>query len=313
MEIKHVPVLLDETLSFLDHPAITTVLDATVGGGGHAEAILERIGRVRVLYGFDRDEQAVMRARRRLKKFGDRALIGKSHFADIGEELEKMKIDKVDAVLMDLGGSSFHFDDPKRGFSFRASGPLDMRMDISQELTAAEIVNGYSETELVKIFSEFGEERYSKRIAKAILRERGAGPVKDTRRLAEIVENATPKTRGRTSTHPATRIFQALRIAVNGELDSLAGSIENAVDHLNGGGRIAVISFHSLEDRIVKQTLKGLARRCVCPKELPVCMCGRPGKVKALTKKPIEASEEEITKNRRARSAKLRVAQRLAA
>ncbi|VAX17142.1 16S rRNA (cytosine(1402)-N(4))-methyltransferase [hydrothermal vent metagenome] len=313
MEIKHVPVLLDETLFFLDHPTITTVLDATVGGGGHAEAILAKIGHVRILYGFDRDEQAVMRARRRLKKFGNRALIGKSHFADIGEELEKMKIYKVDAVLMDLGGSSFHFDDPDRGFSFKARGPLDMRMDTSQELTASRIVNGYSEAALVKIFSEFGEERYSKRIAKAIVRERGERALEDTMRLAEIVERATPKTRGRTSTHPATRIFQALRIAVNGELDSLAASIENGVDHLNEGGRIAVISFHSLEDRIVKQTLKGMTRRCVCPKELPICACGTPGKVKLLTKKPIEASEGEIKRNRRARSAKLRVAQRLAA
>lgn len=313
MEIEHVPVLLDETLSFLDHPGIETVVDATVGGGGHAEAILTRIGHVRILYGFDRDEQAVMRAKRRLKKFGDRALIGKSHFADVSEELGRMRIDKVDAVLMDLGVSSFHFDDPKRGFSIKNNGPLDMRMDTSQELNASQIVNGYSEEKLVKIFSKFGEERYSKRIAKAIVRERNVEPIEDTRGLAEIIENATPKNRGRMSTHPATRVFQALRIAVNDELDSLAGSIEKAVDLLNADGRIAVISFHSLEDRIVKQTLKGLIRHCICPKESPICMCGTPGKVTLLTKKPVEPGEEEIEKNRRARSAKLRVAQRLAA
>lgn len=288
------------------------VVDATVGGGGHAEAILEKAPSVKLLIGLDRDMEAVERARKRLARFGERAIVDKAHFADIGAALDRLDVGKVDAVIMDLGVSSFHLDDAGRGFSFRLKGPLDMRMDKEREITAADIVNTADEKKLASIFREFGEERYAARIAKAIVRERRSAPIEDTLTLAGIVERAVPKRSG-AERHPATRVFQALRIAVNEELDRLGEAIESAVDRLNPGGRIVVISFHSLEDRIVKNTLADMKVRCVCPKDIPVCVCGRPGKVVPLTKKPVTPSAKEIEENPRARSAKLRAAERLQA
>lgn len=309
--MKHVPVLLEETISLLDQPGIKTVVDATVGGGGHAEALLSRFGRIDRLLGIDRDAQAVQRAGDRLARFGSRVTMVKASFAEIGEVLDRMGIGMVDAVLMDLGVSSFQLEDAARGFSFMKDGPLDMRMDKDQKTTAAHMVNGLSEQELASIFFEYGEERHSRRIARAILRQREQAPIQTTLELAKTVAAVSP--RGGSKIHPATRVFQALRIAVNGEIEKLRPSIEGAVARLNPGGRIAVITFHSLEDRIVKNTFADLAGRCVCPRSAPVCVCGAKGVVSILTKKPLAPSDEEVGANPRARSAKLRAAEKLAA
>ncbi|VAX18076.1 16S rRNA (cytosine(1402)-N(4))-methyltransferase [hydrothermal vent metagenome] len=310
--LKHVPVLLDEVLRFIDQPGVETVVDATVGGGGHAEALLERMKSLKTLIGLDRDQEAVERARQRLKPFGRRVIVEKGNFADIDKALDRMKIDKVNAIIMDLGVSSFHFDLPDRGFSFRLKGPLDMRMDLSQKLTAWDLVNKSTQSDLAAIFKKFGEERRAKRIANAIVRERSVKPIDDTLALARIVEKVSPRKSGK-SVHPATKVFQALRIAVNDELGQLEEALDKAVGRLAEGGRIAVISFHSLEDRIVKQSFVDMTSRCICPKELPACVCGWPGKVRLVTKKPVTPGKDEIKRNPRSRSAKLRVAERLAA
>jgi 16S rRNA (cytosine1402-N4)-methyltransferase len=308
-ELEHVPVLLDEVLGLLAGPDVRTVLDATLGGGGHAEALLARAPGIGLLVGLDRDEEAVQRAARRLDRFGDRVKAVKSHFADMGEVLDAMGLRKVDAVLMDLGMSSFQLADGERGFSFQKDGPLDMRMDKSFHMTASDVVNGYSEQKLTSIFREYGEEPAAKRIARAIVRERAVEPITSTVQLAGIVESAAPR-RGKPGIHPATRVFQAIRIAVNGELARLHEAVETAVDRLNPGGRLAVISFHSLEDRIVKNAFLDMAGRCVCPPGFPVCACGRRERVKILTRKPVQPGENEVAQNPRARSAKLRAVEK---
>jgi 16S rRNA (cytosine1402-N4)-methyltransferase len=301
--------LLDEVLALLAGPSARIVVDATLGGGGHAEALLERAPGIGLLVGIDRDEEAVARAARRLARFGDRVRTVKAHFADMGEVLEAMGVGKVDAVLMDLGVSSFQLEDGARGFSFQKDGPLDMRMDKSFHTSARDVVNGYSQQELTSIFWEYGEESAAKKIAKAIVRERAVEPITSTLHLAGIVESAAPR-HGRPGIHPATRVFQAIRIAVNGELARLKEAAETAVERLNPGGRLAIISFHSLEDRIVKNTFLDLAGRCVCPPAFPVCKCGRRQKVKILTKKPVQPGAGEVSINPRARSAKLRAVEK---
>lgn len=312
LAIEHIPVLLDETLQQINWVGCKTVLDVTAGGGGHAEAILQRIPQVRLLIATDKDEDAVLRVRKRLLPYGKRAVVEKADFIDMDIVLDRMGIDMVDAIVMDLGVSSFHLDDPQRGFSFRNDGPLDMRLDKSQELTAFDIVNERDEAELVKIFFEFGEERYARRIGKAIAREREKEAINGTVKLATIVERAIGhRGREKRSTHPATKIFQALRIAVNRELEIIEEAIKKGVDRLSTGGRIAVISFHSGEDRIVKRTFFDLTERCVCPKEIPMCVCGRAGKVKLLTKKPLRPEKEEEARNPRARSSRLRAAEKI--
>lgn len=307
--MKHVPVLLDEVLRLLAGPDTRTVVDATLGGGGHAEALLERAPGIGLLVGIDRDEEAVQRAALRLARFGDRVRTVKAHFADMGEVLEAMGVGKVDAVLMDLGVSSFQLEDGARGFSFQKDGPLDMRMDKSFHTSAQDLVNGYSQQELTSIFWEYGEEPAAKKIAKVIVHERAVEPITSTLRLAGIVESAAPR-HGRPGIHPATRVFQAIRIAVNGELARLKEAVESAVDMLNPGGRLAIISFHSLEDRIVKNTFLDLAGRCVCPPSFPVCVCGRLQRVKILTKKPVQPGADEVSQNPRARSAKMRAVEK---
>ncbi len=311
--MKHLPVLLDETLKLILRPQTEVVVDATIGGGGHAEAIMKE-SNVKLLIGLDHDMEAVERVRRRLAPFGDRIKVTKSNFADIDIALDRLNVKKVDAILMDLGVSSFHFDTGERGFSFRLNGPLDMRMDREQKLMASDLVNGASENELVRIFREYGEERRATRIAKAILKERAVKPIMETVHLAAVVESAAPRNvRDRYAIHPATRIFQALRIAVNSELKTLSQAIEKGVNRLEAGGRIGIISFHSLEDRIVKRSFNDMTKHCVCPKDFPVCVCGSPGQIKVLTKKPICPGNDEVERNPRARSAKLRVAEKLAA
>ncbi|MGK7345075.1 MAG: 16S rRNA (cytosine(1402)-N(4))-methyltransferase RsmH [Candidatus Nitrospinota bacterium M3_3B_026] len=313
MTSQHAPVMLGEVLSFVAHPGARVVVDATAGGGGHSEAILERVPGVELLVGIDRDEEAADRARARLARFGRRARVVKASFDRLGDVLDRLGMEKADAIVMDLGVSSYHLDEAERGFSFRLAGPLDMRMDRRRKLTAADIVNAADERELASIFRKYGEERKARRIAWAIARERRKAPIEDTLRLARIVEKAAGAPGGPRRIHPATRVFQALRMAVNDELGMLERGILEGVERLSPGGRIVVISFHSLEDRKVKQTFAGLTRRCVCPKELPKCVCGRPGKLRLLTKKPLRPGEKEVSENPRSRSAKLRAAERLAA
>lgn len=308
----HAPVLASEVLSFLEFSGEGLVVDATLGGGGHAEAFLKRMEKARLI-GMDRDREAVERCGRRLAPYAGRVSLHKAHFAELGAVLEKEGAPGARAMVFDLGVSSYHLDDPARGFSFRHPGPLDMRLDREGTQTAADIVNGANERELASIFRKYGEEKRAGRIARAIVAHRSQAPIETTDALARIVEQAAGPHRGARRIHPATKVFQALRIAVNRELEGLGEAIAAAVDALAPGGRIAVISFHSLEDRIVKNTFRDLTTRCVCPKESPVCVCGRPGKLSVLTKKPVVPGAEEISQNPRARSARLRVAERLAA
>jgi 16S rRNA (cytosine1402-N4)-methyltransferase len=310
--LGHVPILVDKVLSIVNNPGRQIVVDATLGGGGHAEAILNAFEGVSLI-GIDRDLEAVSRCQERLKKYGERVSVHNAAFENMGEVLDSKGVNLVDVILMDLGVSSFHLDDPKRGFSFQRSGPLDMRMDRSQTLTAADIVNTYSEKELVLIFKRYGEERLARRIAKSIVANREKNRIETTGGLAEIIVDCTPAKFKRGKTHPATKVFQAIRIAVNNEIENLETAIDHAVDRLKPEGRLIVISFHSLEDRIVKTSLRDLTRRCVCPKDLPVCVCGTPGKVELLTRKPVSPGEKEIFDNPRSRSARLRAARRLAA
>ena len=308
-ELRHEPVLLDEVIRLLRPNPDSVYLDCTVGGGGHAEAVLRSGGSSTRLIGVDRDSEAFKRSRERLRSFGGRVELHNDSFEKMPELLAGRK---MDGILMDLGVSSFMLDDPSRGFSFDADGPLDMRMDVREPLTAAEIVNGYAEKELSRIFKKYGEEKFASRIARAIARQRAVKPITGTLELAELVKSAIPRSRF-SRIHPATRVFMALRIAVNRELENLSAAVNSAVEHLVTGGRLVVISFHSLEDRIVKRTLAGLAKGCVCPPAMPVCVCGKKPAVKLLFKKPVTAGPEETARNPRSRSAKLRAAERLAA
>lgn len=308
---RHVPVLLTSVVEFL-RPAETggLIVDATLGLGGHAEALLERYGSARLL-GVDRDPAALERAGRRLERFGDRARLVRGRHEELIEILEREGIEEVDGVLADLGVSSLQLDDASRGFSFRFDGPLDMRMGQSGE-TAAELVARVDARELETIIRDFGEEPMAGRIARAIVRARGEAPIETTARLAEVIRAARPR-RHHDEIDPATRTFQAIRIAVNRELEGLGRFIEGAVAHAKPGARVAVISFHSLEDRIVKQTFRALEGECVCPPGLPVCACGARASIEVLTRRPVTADAEEVAVNPRSRSAKLRVAERVAA
>ncbi len=285
-------------------------MDGTVGAGGHAEAILRASAPDGRLLGCDRDLEALEAAGRRLAPFGERAVLRHADYRRLPGLLDELGHGQICGILLDLGISSLQIDDPERGFSFREDGPLDMRMDRSQPVTAADLVNSLPADRLASIFGRFGEEPAARRIASAIARARTRVPIRTTRALAEIVSGAVPGRRGG-RIHPATRVFQALRIEVNAELQGLDRLLEEAARRLLPGGRIAVIAFHSLEDRIVKTTLRGLTRRCVCPRGLPVCACGRPGLLRPVTAKPVRPSAEEIDDNPRSRSARLRAAERL--
>lgn len=308
-ELRHEPVLLDEVIRLLRPGKDGIYLDCTVGGGGHAEAILRTGGLTTRLIGVDRDSEAYKRSRERLKPFGGRVELHYDSFEKMSGLLAGRK---MDGILMDLGVSSFMLDEPSRGFSFDADGPLDMRMDTREPLTAAEIVNGRPEKELSRIFKNYGEERFASRIARAVVRQRTVKPITGTLELAELVKSVIPRSQS-SRIHPATRVFMALRIAVNRELENLEAAVNSAVEHLVTGGRLVVISFHSLEDRIVKRALAALAKGCVCPPAMPICVCGIKPAVELLFKKPVKAGPEETARNPRSRSAKLRAAQRLAA
>ena len=285
-------------------------LDGTLGGAGHSYEIASRLTTGRLI-GLDRDEVALAAARERLKPFSDRVTLVHSNFQALSAVLDDLGIAKVDGMLFDLGVSSPQLDDKERGFSYMADAPLDMRMDRSEGLTAYDVVNTYDQDSLKRILYTYGEERYAPKIAAAIVKRRAEKPIETTLELAELIRGAMPPQALREKQHPAKRSFQAIRIAVNDELTAVERMLASAIDRLNPGGRLAVITFHSLEDRLVKSAMQEAAKGCICPKEFPVCVCGRTPKVKILTRHPIVADEAELAENPRARSAKLRVAERI--
>lgn len=310
MEFKHCSVMLSETVDGLNVKEGGLYVDGTMGGGGHSLEILKRAENIRLI-GIDRDEEALAAARERLLKYKDRVTFVHNNFKNIKEILDNLKIDKIDGMVLDLGVSSYQLDNGERGFSYMSDAPLDMRMDKSELKTAFDVVNRYSESELLKIFYDYGEEKWSKRIAEFIVKRREKSPIKTTFELAELVKSAIPAKAREGISHPEKRVFQAVRIEVNGELKILRDTILDITERLNRGGRLSVITFHSLEDRIVKQTFMELQKGCTCPADFPVCVCGNKPKVKAVNKKPILPSEEELKRNSRSKSAKLRVCEKL--
>ena len=310
MEFRHYSVLLNETIELLNVRPDGVYVDLTTGGGGHSLAIAERLGKNGRLICFDRDADALEAAKTRLKEHTDKITFVKDSFGEAAEVISGMGV-RADGVIADLGISSFQIDNIARGFSYASDSPLDMRMDAESGVTAADLVNEADERTLARIISEYGEEKFASRIARFICEERKRERIETAGRLTEIIKSAIPAAARRTGGNPAKRTFQALRIEVNDELGELKRLMGSFCDMLNVGGRIAVISFHSLEDRIVKQSFAELARTCTCPPDLPVCVCGTVPKVKVLTKKPILPSERELEENKRSHSAKLRAAERI--
>jgi 16S rRNA (cytosine1402-N4)-methyltransferase len=302
---SHLSVLPDEVIHFLEPANGNTYLDGTLGGGGHSALILEKAPEA-LLVGMDRDREALAAAGARLAAYGERIRLVHGDFADVAGHLSTLGIETLDGFILDLGVSSYQLDTRERGFSFQLDAPLDMRMDTSSGETAADLVNELPERELERIISQYGEERWAKRIAAFIVRERDESPITTTFRLVDIIKGAVPKAKWDERIHPATRTFQALRIAVNTELESLERGMRAALDMLKPGGRGVIISFHSLEDRIVKHIYREYAEGCTCPRQMPVCVCGNLPRVKVLTGRPVTATEAEIERNPRARSAKLR-------
>ena len=309
MEYTHKSVLLDECIEALKIRPDGVYVDGTLGRAGHSREIAKRLTTGRLIC-IDRDMAAIEAARDRLAPWMDRVTLVHGNFADLAGELKELELAGVDGMLFDLGVSSPQLDDASRGFSYMQDAPLDMRMDRDAALTAYEVVNSWSYEELRRILFEYGEERYAPVIAKHIARTRETKPIETTLELVDLIKGAMPAAALREKQHPAKRSFQAIRIAVNGELDALPPMLKAAAEALNPGGRLAVITFHSLEDRIVKRAMQDMARGCTCPPEFPVCVCGKKPKVKLLTRKPIVSGEAELEENPRARSAKLRVAEK---
>ena len=310
MEFHHISVLLDECIDALHIRPDGIYLDGTLGGAGHSSQIAQRLTTGRLI-SVDRDPVALQVARERLAPWMDRVTLVHSNFREIDHILEDLHIDKVDGMLFDLGVSSPQLDDGARGFSYMADAPLDMRMDGGDSLTAWEVVNHWPREELRRILFEYGEERYAPLIAAAIERRRGEKPIDTTLELVDVIKSAMPGQALREKQHPAKRSFQAIRIAVNDELNSVGDMMQAAIPRLNPGGRLAVITFHSLEDRIVKNAMAAAAKGCTCPPEFPVCVCGHTPQVRVVTRKPIVSGAEELERNPRARSAKLRGAEKL--
>lgn len=306
MEFRHTSVLLEETVDALNVRAGGLYIDMTLGGGGHSNLILERGGRV---IGIDRDEKAIENAAERFRGASFTAV--RDDFSNVKNIAQKLGIGEVDGALMDLGVSSPQLDEAERGFSYNHSAPLDMRMDQRRSFCAADVVNTYSEQELFRVISGYGEERWARRVAKFIVKERERAPILTTDKLVDVIKAAIPAGARKDGPHPAKRTFQAIRIEVNGELDELRGALCGAMDVLKSGGRISVITFHSLEDRIVKDAFALFAKSCTCPKTLPVCVCGGKSVAKVITKHPVLPSHEELLANPRARSAKLRVCEKI--
>jgi 16S rRNA (cytosine1402-N4)-methyltransferase len=309
MEFSHKSVLLDEAVEALAIRPDGIYVDGTAGGGGHSFAIASRLKSGKLI-AIDQDEAAIRAAGERLAPLGERAQILRNNFSNLSDVLEEANVDQIDGLLLDLGVSSHQFDEAERGFSYRSDAPLDMRMDRRQSKSAYDVINTYSEQELKRILYEYGEERFAPRIAARIVKERAEKPIETTYQLSELIKSAMPGA-AKDGGHPAKRSFQAIRIEVNRELDVIEPAIKQAVERMRSGGRIAIITFHSLEDRIVKQAFANLASGCTCPKSLPICVCGNKPKVKLISKKPILPSSQELEENPRAHSAKLRVAEKI--
>lgn len=310
MEFHHVSVLLDECIENLNIKPDGVYVDCTMGGAGHSKEIVKKLSNKGLFIGFDQDKNAIKTAKERLSEYSDRVKFVHSNFENIKDELEKIGVYKIDGVLADLGVSSHQLDEADRGFSYMQDAPLDMRMDVRCEFSAYDVVNGYTEEELAKIIKDYGEENWAKRIAKFIVEERKEKKIETTKELVEIIKKAIPKKARIDGPHPAKRTFQAIRIEVNNELGVITKMIEDASSIMNKGGRICIITFHSLEDRIVKNAFKELSLDCICPPHLPMCQCDKKSEVKIITRKPIIPTDEEIEVNPRSRSAKLRVAEK---
>jgi 16S rRNA (cytosine1402-N4)-methyltransferase len=307
----HTPVMLREVIDVLVYRQDAVYVDGTVGGAGHASGILEHAGAGSILIGIDCDDEALVESRRRLERFGARAKLVKGSYADVAEILREFNITEADGLFLDLGVSSHQFDETDRGFSIYGDAPLDMRMNRSGSMTAYDIVNGFSEERLRQIIRNFGEEFRAGKIARTIAAQRTRAPIRTTGELAALIMSVMPSARRGRHIHPATKTFQALRIAVNDELSSLIACIEHGVDILRRGGRVAVISFHSLEDRIVKNLFRSFEKGCICPDDFPVCVCGKKPQLRVLTRKPSVPQPEEVAANPRARSARLRAAEKV--
>ncbi len=310
MEFKHRSVLLEETIEGLQIRKDGIYVDGTLGGGGHTLEICKRLGEKGSIVGIDQDQAAVTAASIRLKDFGEKVTIVWSNYCDMKSVLQQLQIDKVDGIILDLGVSSYQLDTAERGFSYREDAPLDMRMDTRQEKTARDIVNGYSETELFRVIRDYGEEKFARNIAKNIVERREKAPICTTGELTDIIRSSIPMKFQKKGGHPAKRTFQAIRIELNKELEVLRESLDDMIELLNPGGRLCIITFHSLEDRIVKNAFRKNEDPCICPSDFPVCVCGRTSKGKVITRKPILPSSEEMEENSRSKSAKLRIFQK---
>ena len=311
INFSHRSVLLDECIDALNIKPDGIYVDGTAGGGGHSLEIVKRLTEGGRLIAIDRDDAAIAAAGERLREFSDRVTFVRNNFSSIKESCEMLGVDRIDGVLLDLGVSSYQLDTPERGFTHNTDAPLDMRMDRRGELDAYTVVNTYSAEQLKKIIYAYGEDKFAPKIASAIVRYREREEIRTTGQLVDIIKSAIPAAAREGGHHPAKRTFQAIRIEVNGELDAIKPLIDSAAKNLVSSGRIAVISFHSLEDRLVKQGFKSLLGGCTCPKDFPICVCGRKPLIKEVTKKPILPTEEELENNPRSRSAKLRVAEKL--
>ena len=307
---SHRSVLLEPCMEALAIKPEGIYVDGTAGGGGHSYEIAKRLTTGRLI-AIDQDEAAIKAASAKLSCYGDRVTVVRNNFRNVADVLDMLGIEKIDGILMDLGVSSYQLDTPERGFSYMADAPLDMRMDARAEKTAYDVVNTYSELDLRRILFDYGEEKFAPRIAARIVKARGDKPIETTGELTALIKSAIPAAARDGGHHPAKRSFQAIRIEVNAELDVIRPALESAMRRLNPGGRMAVITFHSLEDRMVKQTFADMASGCTCPRGLPVCVCGKTPQVKVISKKPILPDEEELESNPRSRSAKLRVAEKL--
>lgn len=310
MEFKHVSVLLNECIEGLNIKEDGIYADGTLGGAGHSSEILKNLSKDGILIGIDQDEDALKAAKNRLQNYNNVKYVH-NNFYNIDSILNELDIEKIDGMMMDLGVSSYQLDEAERGFSYMKDAPLDMRMNRENSLSAYEVVNNYEEQEIHRIIRDYGEEKFAKRIARFIVEQREVKPINTTLELVEIIKAAIPAKARREGPHPAKRTFQAIRIEVNSELSILNKAIEDGVNRLNKGGRMAIITFHSLEDRIVKIKFKELATACTCPREFPICICGGKAKVKLISRKAIEPSKEEVEENPRSRSAKLRVIEKL--
>ncbi len=311
MEFKHTSVLYEEAIESLNIKPEGIYVDGTLGGGGHAAGICERLNDQGIFIGIDRDRDAIVAATKRLQPYGCRKIFVQSNYAEIKAILQGLEIDKIDGALLDLGVSSFQLDQVHRGFSYMNEAPLDMRMNSEDPVTAYDVVNNYSQEELTRIIKEYGEERWASRIAAFIVKAREKSAISTTTELVEIIKAAIPASARREGPHPAKRTFQAIRIEVNDELGQLEKAVTEFCDVLGDSGRLAIITFHSLEDRIVKETFNKRLNPCTCPKEFPICVCGKTADISKITKKPVSPSEREVQENPRARSAKLRVIEKI--